>query len=81
MRQRGINVISAVSVFDKVSKPVYADSCCHYNQTGNEVLAGVVAKSITALIEGRTIRQESQTGPDAAADCAVDRLTVVELFT
>lgn len=73
MRQRGINIVSAVSIFDKVKKPVYADSCCHYNQTGNDILASEVAKSITTLIEGRNIANENQTEKDGAPDCVVDR--------
>jgi hypothetical protein len=53
MRQNDVNVVSAVDIFDDVVEPVYSDSCCHYNQTGNEMLAEVVAESIAALVDGR----------------------------
>lgn len=55
MRQENVNVISAVNIFDKIKEQTYADSCCHYNQTGNEILANKVAKSIITLVEGRHI--------------------------
>jgi hypothetical protein len=55
MRQEGVNVVSAVDIFDDVKQPVYSDSCCHYNQTGNEILAGKVAASIVSLVEDQRI--------------------------
>jgi len=53
MRQEGINVVSVAGVFDEVREETYSDSCCHYNQTGNEILAKTVAESLIALVEGR----------------------------
>ena len=51
MRREGVNVVSAAGVFDEVREQIYSDSCCHYNQTGNEILAKEVAESIIALAE------------------------------
>jgi hypothetical protein len=51
MREEGVNVISAADVFDNVREQTYSDSCCHYNQLGNEILADVVAESIIQLVE------------------------------
>jgi hypothetical protein len=53
MRQEGVNVVSAAGVFDEVREETYSDSCCHYNQTGNEILAKEVAESLIELVEGR----------------------------
>jgi len=50
MQDAGINVSSAVDIFDDVADPIYADSCCHYNQTGNEILADYIARSIFATV-------------------------------
>lgn len=66
MRENGVNVISAVDIFDNVREPVYSDSCCHYNQTGNEMLAEVVAESLAALVDGRSFAgNENQAGGDS----------------
>lgn len=53
MREQGINVTSAVDLFDDAEGQTYSDSCCHYNQAGNDMLADRVAESIIALAEGR----------------------------
>ena len=51
LRKEGVLVFSAVDIFDSVSQPVYADSCCHYNQLGNEILADFIAdRLIGALV-------------------------------
>ena len=55
MREEGVNVLSAVSVFDEIREQTYSDSCCHYNQTGNELLADKVAESLIALVAERRI--------------------------
>ena len=61
MRQEGVNVVSAAGVFDEVREETYSDSCCHYNQTGNEILAKEVAESLIELVEGRhTANPEGQ---------------------
>ena len=55
MREEGINVTSAVDIFDNVMGPTYSDSCCHYNQAGNDMLANRVAESIIALAEDQSL--------------------------
>lgn len=62
MRQSGVNAVSAVDIFDNVSEPVYSDSCCHYNQAGNEMLADLVAGSLATLVDGG-----SDAGPGSHA--------------
>ena len=65
MQQEGINLRSAVDIFDKIRVPTYSDNCCHYNQTGNEVLADRVAEFIVSLVEKNTFRMRSRnTNPD-----------------
>ena len=51
MQQKGVNVTSAVDIFDKIQVPTYSDSCCHYNQTGNDILANRVAELIISFVE------------------------------
>jgi hypothetical protein len=62
MREAGVNVLSAVSVFDGVREQTYSDSCCHYNQTGNELLADKVAESIIALVADRRMTNTGNQG-------------------
>jgi len=50
IQQTGINVKSAVDIFDNVDERIYADSCCHYNQHGNEILADYIAESMAPLL-------------------------------
>ncbi len=54
MRQRGstlaaegVELIDATGLFDQVAEPVYSDTCCHYNQRGNEILADLVVEHIS----------------------------------
>jgi hypothetical protein len=58
LRKSGVTVINAVDVFDQVAAPVYSDTCCHYNQLGNEVFSVFVAKSIVADLRGPYLSKE-----------------------
>lgn len=42
-RLRGLNIVKALHIFDAVRAPLFSDDACHYNQTGNEVLARFLA--------------------------------------
>lgn len=46
LQQQGVNVQSAVSVFDGINEAVYGDNCCHYNELGNRILSEFVAHAI-----------------------------------
>jgi hypothetical protein len=48
--QQGVSAISAVDIFDATEDPVFADSCCHINQLGNEILADYIAEHMLPLI-------------------------------
>jgi hypothetical protein len=42
----GLNVHSAIDIFDNIEEHVYADECCHYNARGESLLADFVAVKI-----------------------------------
>lgn len=46
MKEQGIHIESAVSIFDQEARAVYVDSCCHYNPLGNEILAAFIVEEI-----------------------------------
>ncbi|MDM8527948.1 hypothetical protein QUF58_06995 [Anaerolineales bacterium HSG24] len=46
LKQNGVNFYSAVNIFDDEVNIIYKDSCCHYNQLGNDVLANFISDSI-----------------------------------
>ncbi|MEG4407779.1 hypothetical protein [Microcoleus sp. MON2_D5] len=46
LEKNNINILNAVNVFDKNKEAVYVDSCCHYNQAGEEIFSNYVGRSI-----------------------------------
>ncbi len=46
LRTQGVNFHDATGVFDDEPGIVYADSCCHYSQLGNELLAEFIAARV-----------------------------------
>jgi hypothetical protein len=46
LRQSGVNFHSALAIFDDVASTLYIDDCCHFNVTGNEILADFMADVI-----------------------------------
>ncbi|MEG4276782.1 hypothetical protein QUA62_04665 [Microcoleus sp. MON1_C1] len=46
LEKNNINLVNAVTVFDKTKDAVYVDSCCHYNQAGEVVFSNYVGRSI-----------------------------------
>jgi len=61
LQQAGVNVQSAVNVFDKVDGAVYEDDCCHYNERGNQVFGEFVASAI-----GQALRKDKRYGSSTA---------------
>lgn len=61
LQQAGVNVQSAINVFDKVADAVYADDCCHYNERGNQVFGEFVAIAI-----GQALRKVKRYGSSIA---------------
>ncbi len=46
MQTSGINLLNAVKIFDQTSETVYRDSCCHYNQLGQDILTQYIAEYV-----------------------------------
>ena len=46
LQKNKINIFNGVKVFDKTKDVVYVDSCCHYNQSGQEIFSNYVGSSI-----------------------------------
>lgn len=43
---RGVDFLDATRLFDHTTAPVYADTCCHYNELGNRMLANEIVAHI-----------------------------------
>ena len=56
LQAAGVKVFSAVNVFDDTRDIVYRDSCCHYNDLGNEILARYIGQSIVTVIRSTKLR-------------------------
>jgi hypothetical protein len=46
LRQRGVDFVDLTGIFSEVRETIYRDACCHYNQTGNEIIAERMAREI-----------------------------------
>ena len=53
LREAGVEFHDWSALFDRIPEPVYADNCCHFNQTGNDLLAKRLAEVILASGEPR----------------------------
>lgn len=62
LRRRGVRVVSLLELFDGVAEPVYADDCCHYNDTGHRLLAEAIARAFAAS-SGRTAQAPTAAVP------------------
>jgi hypothetical protein len=49
LRQRGVNFVDLTGIFADVRETIYRDACCHYNQTGNEIIAERMAREIARV--------------------------------
>lgn len=46
LKEQGVNFYNGIPLFDKVSETIYRDTCCHYNELGNALLAKFMADVI-----------------------------------
>ena len=46
LRSLHINAFNMVNIFDTVKDDVYMDSCCHYNEQGQQIVIDFIANSI-----------------------------------
>ncbi len=44
--QRGVHFVDLTGIFADVRETIYRDACCHYNRTGNEMIAERMAQEI-----------------------------------
>ena len=44
--EKGVKFIDATSVFDDVDSIIYADTCCHYNNEGYQILIDRIVREI-----------------------------------
>ena len=51
LRAAGVKVYNAVDVFDETRDIVYGDVCCHYSDTGNDILARYIGQSIVTVLK------------------------------
>ncbi|RMG44102.1 MAG: hypothetical protein D6719_02425 [Candidatus Dadabacteria bacterium] len=50
----GLNIVSAIDIFNKTSEIVFSDDCCHYNQRGNDILAEFIADKIVRYLRNKS---------------------------
>jgi len=46
LEKNNIDILNGVNIFDDTEEIVYVDSCCHYNQRGEEIFSNYVGSSI-----------------------------------
>lgn len=88
MMRGGLNVYSAIDIFDNIAEHVYADECCHYNARGESLLADFVAvKIIEELCHftkpesclNSNLKLPSRTSPFPVALCLFQYLLLLNL--
>ena len=55
LRDDGIHVVDAVDVFDTELRPVFSDSCCHYDDLGNRILVDRILEELRPMLMERVI--------------------------
>jgi hypothetical protein len=51
LRAEGVDFHDLTRLFAAFADPIYIDSCCHYNQKGNDLLAEAVAEALLSNLE------------------------------
>jgi hypothetical protein len=51
LRAEGVDFHDLTRLFAAFADPIYVDTCCHYNQKGNDLLAEAVAEALLANLE------------------------------
>jgi hypothetical protein len=60
LRQAGVQFFDLTRLFADHPEPLYEDSCCHYNQAGNDLLGAAVGEIVAGnLAAGRLAAAES----------------------
>ena len=50
LREEGIHVVDAIDVFDSELRPVFSDSCCHYDDLGNRILVDRIFEELRPVL-------------------------------
>ena len=59
LRDQGVNIFDLTDAFIGSTETVYDDACCHLNERGNEILAGLIlSRAVDALTNARTCPAE-----------------------
>ncbi len=53
IEQGGVSFFDATMIFQNVTEDLYFDTCCHFNQKGNDILLDAVMGFLTGSILGR----------------------------
>ncbi len=48
LSRQGVRFVDLTRLFEDIDQPIYIDSCCHYNQVGNRLLAERLAQELLA---------------------------------
>lgn len=50
LKRNGVQFINTVNSFDQIKETIYIDSCCHYNDVGEDIISSDVATSIVQFL-------------------------------
>ena len=63
LKNSDLNFIDGTGIFDaEPIQIVYSDSCCHYNQLGNKILARTIAQEMLRIIATQPLKYLSKSG-------------------
>lgn len=62
LREQGIQIYDATQIFDSYPQTVYVDNCCHYNDTGNQIFAEYIGKTMISEFQINALKSEKNTG-------------------
>jgi len=62
LRERGIQIYDATHIFDSYPQTIYVDNCCHYNDTGNQILAEYIGKTMISEFQIHALKSEKNIG-------------------
>ena len=53
LNEVGVQFVDLTGIFKKETDTLYKDSCCHYNQIGNDILAKEIGANIKKYYSSR----------------------------
>ncbi len=51
LQRAGVHFANLTGIFDIEPRIIYSDSCCHYNQLGNDLLAAKIAQDMIPILD------------------------------